>query len=180
MREQEITALLADHKEEGMDVLLRHYGPLMRYVIGGILQDPRDREECLSETAMQVWKHIGQFSRQRGSWNAWLTAVARNTALNHARKNARHGEVEELTEHTAAPGPTPEEEMIQREREQELLEALGHLLPEERLLFYRKYYYLQSTAQIAAEMGMTERAVEGKLYRLKRRLRKLLGGEQDG
>ena len=64
--------------------------------------------------------------------------------------------------------------------EQELLEALGHLLPEERLLFYRKYYYLQSTAQIAAEMGMTERAVEGKLYRLKRRLRKLLGGEQDG
>ena len=54
MREQEITALLADHKEEGMDALLRHYGPLMRYVIGGILQDPRDREECLSETAMQV------------------------------------------------------------------------------------------------------------------------------
>lgn len=67
MREQEITALLADHKEEGMDALLRHYGPLMRYVIGGILQDPRDREECLSETAMQVWKHIGQFSRQRGA-----------------------------------------------------------------------------------------------------------------
>ena len=63
---------------------------------------------------------------------------------------------------------------------QELLEALGRLLPEERVLFYRKYYYLQSTARIAAELGMTERAVEGKLYRLKRRLRKLLGGEQDG
>lgn len=70
--------------------------------------------------------------------------------------------------------------MIQRERKQELLEALGRLLPEERVLFYRKYYYLQSTARIAAEPGMTERAVEGELYRLKRRLRKLLGGEQDG
>ena len=106
--------------------------------------------------------------------------MARNTALNHARKNTRHGGVEELTEHIAAPGPTPEEEVIQRERGQELLEALGRLLPEERVLFYRKYYYLQSTARIAAELGMTERAVEGKLYRLKRRLRKLLGGEQDG
>lgn len=180
MQEQEITALLAERREEGIDALLRHYGPLMRYVIGAILQDPRDREECLSETAMQVWKHIDQFSRQRGSWNAWLTAVARNTALNHARKNARHGGVEELTEHTAAPGLTPEEKVVRREREQELLEALGRLLPEERLLFYRKYYYLQSTALIAAELGMTERAVEGKLYRLKRRLRKLLGGEQDG
>lgn len=179
MQEQEITALLAERREEGIDALLRHYGPLMRYVIGAILQDPRDQEECLSETAMQVWKHIDQFSRQRGSWNAWLTAVARNTALNQARKNARHSGVEELTEHTAA-GPSPEEEVVRREREQELLEALGRLLPEERLLFYRKYYYLQTTARIAAELGMTERAVEGKLYRLKRRLRKMLGGDQNG
>jgi len=45
------------------------------------------------------------------------------------------------------------------------------------MLFYRKYYYLQPTAQIASEMGMTERAVEGKLYRLKKQLRKMLGGE---
>ena len=49
MQEQEITALLAERREEGMDALLRHYGPLMRYVIGTILQDPRDREECLWE-----------------------------------------------------------------------------------------------------------------------------------
>ena len=54
VQEQEITALLAERREEGMDALLRHYGPLMRYVISGILQDPRDREECLSEAAMQV------------------------------------------------------------------------------------------------------------------------------
>ena len=38
-------------------------------------------------------------------------------------------------------------------------------------------YYMQPTAQIAAELGMTERAVEGKLYRLKKQLRKMLGGE---
>ena len=45
------------------------------------------------------------------------------------------------------------------------------------MLFYRKYYYLQPTAQIASELGMAERAVEGKLYRLKKQLRKMLGGE---
>ena len=91
------------------------------------------------------------------------------------KKNARHAGAEELTEHTAA-GPSPEEEVVRREREQELLEALGRLLPEERLLFYRKYYYLQTTARIAAELGMTERAVEGKLYRLKRAAEEDVGG----
>ena len=48
---------------------------------------------------------------------------------------------------------------------------------EEQQLFFRKYYYCQSTAQIAAELGITERAAEGRLYRLRQRLRNLLGGD---
>ena len=39
---------------------------------------------------------------------------------------------------------------------------------------------LQPTSQIASELGTTERAVEGRLYRLKKRLRGMLGGELDG
>ena len=33
------------------------------------------------------------------------------------------------------------------------------------------------TAQIAAELGLTERGVEGRLYRLRQKLRRLLGGD---
>lgn len=58
--------------------------------------------------------------------------------------------------------------------------ALQALPARDRALLYRKYYYRQSTAQIAAELGLTERGVEGRLYRLKRRLRHVLGGEPDG
>ena len=55
--------------------------------------------------------------------------------------------------------------------------AIQSLSREEEQLFFRKYYYCQSTAQIAAELGITERAAEGRLYRLRQRLRKLLGGD---
>ena len=68
--------------------------------------------------------------------------------------------------------------LLRQERQTALQAALGQLSTGERLLFYRKYYYLQSTAQIASELGLTERAVEGRLYRLKRQLRKLLGGDE--
>ena len=64
-----------------------------------------------------------------------------------------------------------------RTPQKELQRALEELPAGSRALLYRKYYYRQSTAQIAAELGLTERAVEGKLYRLKKRLRKSLGGE---
>lgn len=37
-------------------------------------------------------------------------------------------------------------------------------------------YYYQPTAQIAAELGLAVRAVEGKLYRVRKHLREVLGG----
>ncbi len=72
--------------------------------------------------------------------------------------------------------PSAEEAVLRKEREARLQAALRSLPQEQRRLFLRKYYYLQSTAQIAAELGLSERAVEGKLYRLRKKLQRLLGG----
>lgn len=179
MREEEIIRLLLDKEQQGIEELLRHYGPLMRYIIAPILPDPQDREECLSEAAMRVWEKIAQYDAQRGSWTGWLTALTRNTALNRARRGQREERAEELSEETPSGEPTPEERVLQQERRAELLRALEQLAQKDRMLFYRKYYYRQSTAQIASELGMTERAVEGRLYRLRRKLQQWLGGERD-
>ncbi len=176
MQENTVERLLLEKNEQGMDALLLHYGPLMRYIIAPILQNPQDREDCLSEVSMRVWEKIGQFDGEKGSFHAWLTAITRNTALNHARK-ASGSSAEELSESTPSPELSPEEALLKKERQEALKTALNRLSYKDRLLFYRKYYYRQSTAQIAAELGMTERAVEGKLYRVKKQLRKSLGGE---
>lgn len=176
MQENTVERLLLEKNEQGMDALLLHYGPLMRYIIAPILQNPQDREDCLSEVSMRVWEKIGQFDGEKGSFHAWLTAITRNTALNHARR-ASSSSAEELSESTPSPELSPEETLLKKERQEALKTALSRLSYKDRLLFYRKYYYRQSTAQIAAELGMTERAVEGKLYRVKKQLRKSLGGE---
>lgn len=178
MNEQEIIQFIRNRDEKGMEELLRHYGPLMRYVIAPILQNPEDREECLSDAAMRVWNGIEQFDPDRGKWNAWLTAIARNTALNRARKNA--GETaQEIPPETPSQEISPEESVLKKERSMTLVRALLQLSSNEKTLFYRKYYYMQSTEQIASEMGLSLRAVEGKLYRIKKKLRKMLGGEAD-
>ena len=177
MHEREIIELILNRDERGLSQLLLHYGPLMRYIIAPILDDGQDREECLSESAMRVWEKIEQFDDLRGSFTGWLTAIVRNTALNRARKSRNADFIEPLSDTTPSPEPTPEEAVLIAERKAALKRALDKLSSKERTLFYRKYYYLQSTAQIAGELGMTERAVEGKLYRLRMRLREMLGGE---
>ena len=64
MQENTVEWLLLEKNEQGMDALLLHYGPLMRYIIAPILQNPQDREDCLSEVSMRVWEKIGQFDAQ--------------------------------------------------------------------------------------------------------------------
>ena len=175
-----VAALLRQKDPAGMEALLLHYGPLMRYIIAPILPDGQDREECLSEAALRVWERAERFDPARGSWTAWLTAVTRNAALDRRRALARAPQTEELADTLPSPEPTPEEQLLRKERQAQLERALSRLSHGDRRLVYRKYYYMQSTAQIAAELGLSERAVEGRLYRLKKRLRAMLGGEYDG
>ena len=176
MREAEILDCLRSHNDRGMEDLLTHYGPLMRYIAGPILRDRHDIEDCLSETAMRIWENVDTYNEDKGSFTAWVTAITRNTALNMIRRKNRHP-TEEMEESAASADSTPEETILHRERQRELKCALNDLTQTERNLFYRKYYYLQSTEKIAAEMGTTVRSVEGKLYRIKRKLRKMMGGD---
>ena len=92
MHEQEVLALLRAGDERGAEALLRHYAPLMRYIIAPIVPDAQDREECLSDAALRVWEKFGTYDPARGSWTAWLTALTRNTALNRVRKQSSSGE----------------------------------------------------------------------------------------
>ena len=173
MDEQKIIELLRAGDSAGAEALLRHYGPLMRYIIAPILPNAQDREDCLSEVSMRVWEKIGSYDPERGSWKSWLTALTRNAALNRARQDGRSSG-EELSPDLPSQAPGPEEKLLLRERREALNRALAQLGAKEQTLFYRKYYYLQSTEQIASEVGLTPRAVEGKLYRIKKRLRELL------
>lgn len=169
-----VIQLLRERNEEGLRLLQEQYGNLVRYVVRGILRDERDTEECVSDIYLQVWAHFDQYNSEKGKLSTWLTAVSRNTALNRLKR--KRADTETLDERDGS-APSSEEVLLRQERTRRLQEVVARLERGDRLLFYRKYYYLQSTAQIAAELGMTERAVEGRLYRLRRKLRDQLGGE---
>ena len=171
MHEREIIELLLSRDERGLSELLLHYGPLMRYIIAPILPDGRDREDCLNDVAMRVWDKIETFDDLKGSFSGWLTAITRNAALNRARGGTVADSTEEIPQNTPSTLPTPEEAVLMAERKAALGRAIDGLASRDKAIFYRKYYYLQPTAQIAAELGMTERAVEGRLYRIRKRLR---------
>ena len=178
MSDTELLELLRQDRAAGTETLLDRYRPLLRYVIGGILQETGDREDCLSEVSLLLWQKVDSFDAAKGSLSAWLTAVARNTALNHLKAlRRREAHLAESEREPVSP-ETPEEALLRQERAERLKAVLDSLSDRERQLFYRRYYYLQPLSQIAAETGMSERSAEGRLYRLRQRLRQELGGDE--
>ena len=165
-------------RHEEIEALLERHGPMMAYVVRGILSDPHEQEECLAQVRARVWERWESYDRERSSPATWLTALCRNAAYDRLRAQARQRErAGALDETLADPAPGPEEVLLQKERLETLSRLLSAMSAGDRALFYRKYYYLQSTQQMAAELGTTARAVEGRLYRIRKKLQKQMGGE---
>ena len=178
MKGEEAVRRLLAGEPDALEAVSAAYTPLITYVISAILEDRQEREECLADILHQVWRAREQFDPGKGSFTTWLTVLARNAALNRRRAQRRR-EVgrAEWDESLPHPGDGPEEQVLKAEKREQLQQAIRQLSRQEQVLFYRKYYYLQSTQQMAAELGTSERAVEGKLYRLRKKLQKALGGE---
>ena len=65
-----------------------------------------------------------------------------------------------------------EQKIIFQEEVQALNTVLHSLKKKDRELVLRRFYYLQSTRQIAASMEMSENAVDSKLSRLRKKIKK--------
>lgn len=177
------TELIQAMKKRGPDAPERFqtaFTPLLRYIIAPILSDERDREECLSDVVLQVWDTIDSYNPSRASFTTWLSALARNAALNRRRSIERRRENGPPDESVPASADSPEQTVLKEEAARAVWDAVGRLDRRDRDLFLRKYYYYQSTAQIAAELGLTVRGVEGRLYRVRKHLQDELGGVYRG
>lgn len=175
MNEHSIVQLISDRDEQGMRLLLQAYGALIRYVAGPFLNDKDDIEDCLQETAQKAWDRIESFDASKGSFRSWLTAVARNTAMNMRRGRKDHDPYEELPEEMPSDARGPEQTAVDNDAAAAVRRAVEKLPEKDRLLIYRRYYYNQSIAQIALETGLGERAVEGRIYRIRQKLAAMLG-----
>ena len=180
MKHKDLPECLRRKERDSLQVLKTQYIAMLRYSIQGILPDVLDQDECLNDILMRIWEKIDRYDSEKGAFEAWMVTIARNTALNRARTLQRtRNQTEVMTELLSDSAPSPEELVLRKERAKRIRSLADELPQTERLLFYRKYYYMQSTEQIAAELGLSIRAVEGRLYRLRKKLRKELEHEYE-
>ena len=147
------------------------YGVVLRILRRADLAD-----EVMQEAYLKIWNSAGQFDPALASPITWMVTIARNRAIDLARKK-RDVSVEEAPEvlELAAESVDP---LTARERSEELrrlLNCLGRLDPDERRLMLLAYYNGLSREQLAAKLGRPVNTIKTWLRRSILAVRECLG-----
>ena len=145
-----------------------YFDRLYRFLLVVARGDETQAREALQETLLRVARHARRFGDEDAFWN-WLRAVGRNAARDAARGRRRYVSLlERFTRgrHAEAQSAGPDDDLAAA-----LEESVGELEPEDRLLIEGKYLDGQTIRELSAQAGLTEKAVESRLLRLRRQLR---------
>jgi RNA polymerase sigma-70 factor (ECF subfamily) len=142
----------------------------------------RCADRCLAEdlTARvfeRLLAHIGQFTPERGIFEAWLFAIVRNVVNDHYRRSRFPWFPLDLLRKQPAPDPSVEEKVVRREVIAELGSALQKLDPHSLDLVSMKFFARLNNRQIAEITDMSESAVGVALFRAVAKLRGWLADE---
>jgi len=171
MTDQEILALYANRAPEATAAMQQQYGSYCAAIVGRILADPRDAEECLNDLWMRVWTALEE--QQPTYLKGWLGATARNCAIDRFRRQNR---TEVPLEESAAElahdlRDTPAEHLESRALG-ETISAFLKTQPEmHRVAFVRRYWYGDTVEQTAAHMGWSVGKTKTMLFRLRAKLK---------
>ena len=181
MDDNEILDLYFARSEQAIVQTDQKYGFYCYSIAKRILSDPLDAEESVNDTYAEVWKSIPP--RRPKYFFAFLASICRHLSLNRVdwkQAAKRRAQVVPLTEEMENCIPdTVHERQMEAKELGKLLDLFLESLPKDsRLIFLRRYWYVDSVPEIAARYGMTESKVKMQLSRTKEKLRSFL--EQEG
>ena len=182
VEDREIVELYWLRREEALAESREKYGGLCRSVALGVLGDPRDAEEAVSDALLRAWNSIPP---QRPEFlDAYLAKLSRRAAVDMLRRERAgkrwSGEaalaLEELGDCVPSGGGT--EERLEASELASLIESFLRSQPETaRKVFLRRYWYVESVSAIAEAFGFSESKVKSLLFRTRKGLRRFLEKE---
>ena len=182
MTDDQIVELYLSRKEDAIRETKEKYGNRLYALAHGIVKDTQTAEECENDAYLSAWNTIPPHE-PRSYLYAFLARITRHIALNVCRNRHRLKRDALICELSAEmeqclPAPNSEENLTDDMALSEAINGfLGKLGEEKRNIFIRRYWYLESTADIAKRFAISESKVKTTLFRCRNQFREYLKKE---
>ncbi len=178
MDDKKIIELFFARSEKAVNELSDKYGSVCMKAAMNILADKRDAEECVNDSYLSVWETVPP--QKPESLLAYVCKIVRNLSLKRIKHNSakkRSGNYGSCFEELAECLPsaeTVEDEIQASELSGIIDEFIDTLDYTNRLLFVRRYWFMDSYEDLSNITGIKEGAVRTRLSRIRGRLRDYL------
>ncbi len=182
MEDRQIIDLYWERSENAISETDAKYGKYCHTIAFNILHNTEDSEECVNDTYLKAWNTIPTLRPER--FSAFLAKITRNLSLHKYEHNTATKRtlsetavaLDELAD--CVPADERTEDVVDEMVLTEILNRfLTELSVENRKIFMRRYWYLSSIKEIAADFGMTESKIKMVLLRSRNALKKVLEKE---
>ena len=180
MDDSKIMELFFARNEDAIKHTDDAYGRRLFHLADNIVHNDQDAEESVNDTYMKAWDTIPP--QRPEHFFAYIAKICRNFALKRIdwqKAKKRNAEVVTLTQEMENCIPDTYRDMEADERELgRILDAfLRTLTPENQMVFLRRYWYVDTIAEIAVRYGISESAVQMRLNRTRSKLAMYLAKE---
>ena len=182
MEDKQIIDLLFARDEQGLVYTEAKYDALYRSILRQALSDPLDIDEGANDVLLGIWNSIPP--NFPNHFPSYICRIARRIGINRFKYNTRkkrNTECDILLSELEGCIPAPDR-LQARQETMHLRHLLNTFLqgldPQTRVLFLRRYYYLESVKSLADRFGVSANYVSVRLHRARTALRTLL--EEEG
>lgn len=183
MEDSRIVELYWQRSEDAISETSKKYDKYCNHIAYNILYNSEDAEECVNDTYMRAWNAMPP--HRPGRLSTFLGKITRNLALNKYKSGNRQkrggGQTDlvltELEECICTNGRV--EDIVE---EMALTDAINRFLSElpkmNRVVFVRRYWYMDSIKAISKQYGMNQNHVTTMLFRMRKDLKLYLESEE--
>lgn len=182
MEDSKIIDLYLLRDDEAVKQTADKYGKRLRSLSYAVVKDRQTAEECENDTYIQAWNTIPP-NEPRTYLYPYLARIVRHISLNCCRDRSRlkrNAYICELSTELqqCIPSPVDLESRLDDMVLQEILnDFLGELDAKKRNIFIRRYWYLDSVAQISRRFHLSQSNVKTTLFRCRKQLQEKLQKE---
>lgn len=172
---REFARLIAMAKSGSVTAFEDLYNRSARWLLSHVrcIVEDGQSEDVLAEVYLQVWNSLDSFDETRAPVAVWLVMIARSRAMDHLRRERRHGadprHEPALQDDEHAEGP--EQILMRLQRRNMVRLGLQALDEQERMVLGLAYFRDSSHKEICELTGLSMRAVKATMSRAQGKLR---------